>query len=154
MKGDLFEDSDPRSSLAHCVSSDFKCGKGIATVFIKKFFGLRNLRGTNVQIGSVAVLKDGRRFIYNLITKETYKDRPTYKDLSHALIEMKHHAVNHGVQKISMPKIGCGLDQLEWQTVKNIIHSAFIGTNIKIFVFYLEQNCSAGKIICACFSEF
>ena len=100
--GDVFEDSDPRSSLAHCVSRDFKLAKGIAKQFLKKFDGLNELRWTNVQIGDIAVVTDGRRFIYNLITKDKFYNKPTYENLRHALIAMRDHAVKHAVKKISM----------------------------------------------------
>ena len=135
--GDIFEDSHPSSSLAHCVSSDFKLGKGIAKEFLRKFDGLHELKEGDAQIGSVVAVREGRRFIYNLITKYKYNDLPTYENLRHALIAMKNHAVKHGVRKISMPKIGCGLDQLNWETVKNIVKSEFSGTDIQIFVFIL-----------------
>ena len=135
--GDIFEDSHPNSSLAHCVSSDFKLGKGIAKEFLRKFAGLNELREGDAQIGSVVAVRDGRRFIYNLVTKYKFNDLPTYENLRHALIAMKDHANKHGVRKISMPKIGCGLDQLNWETVKNIVKSEFSGTDIQIFVFIL-----------------
>ena len=65
--GDLFQASNPSSSLAHCVSSDFKCGKGIATVFIQKFVRIKEFRGKNFPVGQVAVLKEGNRYIYEAL---------------------------------------------------------------------------------------
>ena len=36
--------------------------------------------------------------------------------------------------KIAMPKIGCGLDKLQWSDVERIIHKIFDETNLEILV--------------------
>ena len=139
-QGDLFESSDVRSSLAHCVSSDFKMSQGIARKFSQKFEVINELRETNGQVGNIVVVREGGRFIYNLVTKEKFSDSPTYDNLRLTIDKMKDHALKNFVKEISMPKIGCGLDQLKWNVVASIIKSAFLGTDIKITVFQLGKN--------------
>ena len=39
-----------------------------------------------------------------------------------------------------MPKIGCGLDKLDWNVVITIIKNVFLETTIKIDVYYLETE--------------
>ena len=141
--GDLFQASNPSSSLAHCVSSDFKCGKGIATVFIQKFVRIKEFRGKNVPVGQVAVLKEGNRYIYNLVTKLKFNDEPTYQSMKHSLSKMKEHAIRFNVKEISMPKIGCGLDRLNWDVVESIIKDVFIETDITISVYVLGNKSDA-----------
>ena len=141
--GDLFQASNPSSSLAHCVSSDFKCGKGIATVFIKKFVRINEFRGKKIPVGQVAVLKEGNRYIYNLVTKLKFNDEPTYQSMKHSLSKMKEHALRFNVKEISMPKIGCGLDRLSWDVVESIIKDVFIETDITISVYILGNKSDA-----------
>ena len=141
--GDLFQTSNPSSSLAHCVSSDFKCGKGIATVFIQKFVRIKEFRGKNVPVGQVAVLKEGNRYIYNLVTKLKFNDEPTYQSMKYSLSKMKEHASRFNVKEISMPKIGCGLDRLSWDVVESIIKDVFIETDITISVYVLDGKSDA-----------
>ena len=43
-----------------------------------------------------------------------------------------------GYKKLAMPKIGCGLDGLEWETVRGIIHSVFEWSNVEIMVCSLK----------------
>lgn len=43
VKGDLFG-CPPHTSLAHCVSEDMAIGKGIATLFKRKFGGVGELK--------------------------------------------------------------------------------------------------------------
>ena len=137
IKGDLFKQTDPDTSLAHCVSRDFKMGAGIATLFRKKFDQRHILVSSNFQVGQVAISRDGNRFIYNLVTKEKYFQKPTNGTVREALVFMKNHAVQNNVRSIAMPRIGCGLDKLNWNTVRTMIKEIFKDTDIKISVYYL-----------------
>lgn len=93
LDGDLF--AAPKDhSLAHCVASDLKMGAGIAVRFKQLFKGVDELRAQSVGVGGVAVLKDGGRFVYYLITKEGSYDKPTYGDLTRSLEAMRKHMVS------------------------------------------------------------
>ena len=141
-QGDLFEATGNNVSLAHCISRDLKLGKGIAKLFRQKFGRMKELEEANAQIGDIAVLKVGTRFVYNLVTKEKYSDSPTYNNLKLTLEKMRDHALEHNVKAINMPKIGCGLDKLNWDAVRTMVKNVFLETDIKISVYYLNQNSS------------
>ena len=47
---------------------------------------------------------------------------------------MKQLAVQHGIVKIAMPLLGCGLDRLNWDIVKYHIKQVFKDTDIEILV--------------------
>lgn len=71
------------------------------------------------------------------VTKEKYFHKPTYNSLQSSLMAMKHHCVSHGVTSISMPRIGCGLDGLQWPKVRNIIIKVFQDTDMKLTIYTL-----------------
>ena len=54
----------------------------------------------------------GKRYIYNLVTKERFCDKPSLSTLSKTLEAMKKYAGTNGVSTTAIPKLGCGLDQL------------------------------------------
>ena len=136
IKGDLF--TSPRSaSLCHCVSQCLEMSKGIAVFFKRKFGGVDTLRKQNVQVGGVGVLRRQNRYVYYLITKEQYFHKPSHDTLTASLEAMQVHAYMNSVKHIVMPKIGCGLDQLEWDRVQSIIKRVFKGTNMRVSVYYL-----------------
>jgi len=137
--GDLFS-SPESSSLAHCISKDCKLGKGIAKIFRQKFGRIQEIEECKADIGSIAVLNDGSRYIYNLVTKEKYYSKPTYENLRQSLEKMKEHAVNNNVQHICMPKIGCGLDGLQWPAVKTMMKNVLADTNLNVTVYTLEPE--------------
>lgn len=76
------------------------------------------------------------QLIGNLITKENYWDKPTYTTLWEALNDaaqtLKELSLNgfNVPNKIVMPKIGCGLDKLDWGKVKRMIEIVFDSYNV------------------------
>ena len=98
MDGDLF-DAPTSASLCHCISSDCKLGRGIAKQFKEKFDIMNTLKAKKTPVGGVVVLKEKDRYIYNLVTKENYYQKPTYTALAMSLEAMKLHALTHNVKK-------------------------------------------------------
>lgn len=136
INGDLFK-SEPTSSLAHCIAKDLKMGKGVSGLFKKKFGPIDCFKNQNLQVGSVGILKDNERYVYYLITKSKTSGYPTLNDLKESLISMKTHAIENNVKTISMPRIGSGLDKLDWDLVKNTIIEVFNDIDININVYFL-----------------
>ncbi|TRY78644.1 hypothetical protein TCAL_13609 [Tigriopus californicus] len=138
--GDLFTQPGANESLAHCISQDCKLGKGIAKLFREKFGRISEIQACNAGIGEVAPLKEGQRFVYNLVTKAKYHQKPTYESLRQSLESMKTHALSNGVKRISMPKIGCGLDGLNWNAVRTLIKNVFLSCDIQITIYFFGQD--------------
>lgn len=136
IKGDLFASTD---SLAHCVSEDLRMGKGIATTFSNKFGQVDNLINQNKKTGQVAYITDPttNRIIFYLITKPRYFEKPEYSSLYESLVELRELCVKLNVKAVSMPKIGCGLDKLEWDMVKMYLNNVFGSTDITITIYTL-----------------
>lgn len=124
--------------LAHCISGDYALGAGIAKTFNEKYDMRAKLHKKypfqkdeeSKRVGSSLVIDN----IFNLVTKARYYQKPLYKDLYSALLDMRRECENLGVTKLAMPKIGCGLDKLEWQNVRQLIEYAFGDMDIEIFV--------------------
>lgn len=125
--------------FAHCISSDFALGKGIAVQFNEKYHMSSKLHRrfpdvrNNSAVGK-ALFIDG---VFNLVTKKRYFDKPTYKSLQASLEDMREQLYGSSVERIYMPKIGCGLDRLKWDKVKKMIEDTFEDTDITIVVCYL-----------------
>lgn len=136
---DLFNMHDSHI-LVHCVSADFALGKGIAVEFDRRFGTKRRL-----QIDWPDYVNEFHRdkiegdciwtsHVFNLVTKERYFHKPTYQSMEAALRVMCDMACYHGVKRIAMPLIGCGLDGLKWERVSEIIKDVFKDTDIEIVV--------------------
>ncbi|KAJ8982408.1 hypothetical protein NQ317_017210 [Molorchus minor] len=142
---DLFTVSSDYS-LVHCVSADFRMSRGIAYLFKQKFGGIEYLRGQNQSRGGLAILKDGLRNIYYLVTKDRSYHKPEYEDLWQSLVKLKQHVDQSGIKKLAMPTIGCGLDRLSWPKVKKMLLSCFQKTNIEILICHVPVNDSVAGL--------
>ena len=131
---DLFE-CDERDAMAHCVSRDLEMGAGIALQFRDAFNNVEFLKKQEKKVGEVAVLPAGESFIYYLVTKEEFHDKPSYAALASSVQAMRDHCISNDVNSLAMPRIGCGLDGLEWKEVTAILKTVFINTGIKIKIY-------------------
>ncbi|CAG04024.1 unnamed protein product [Tetraodon nigroviridis] len=137
--GDLFSCPEDES-LPHCISEDCRMGAGIAVTFKKRFNGVEELKQQNKVTGQCAVLKRDKRYVYYLITKKKFSDKPTYDSLRQSLEDMKSHCILNGVTRVSMPRIGCGLDRLQWDRVSVILEQVFKHTHISITIYSLSKR--------------
>ena len=138
--GDLF--AAPQGCyLVHCISGDYALGAGIAKIFDEVY----NMR---YKLHKNYAIENGKKFdnvgrallvdnVFNLVTKKRCFHRPTYDDLYDTLIDMREQMADFGITKLAMPLIGCGLDKLEWNKVKDVIEDVFEDTNVEILVCYL-----------------
>ena len=109
-------------SIAHCISADFKMSSGIAQELKLQF---PTKIPTKEMVNNAPlwpqVFNQSQRFLYHLITKRRYFHKPTYKNLRASLIGLRTHAETNNVTRISLPRIGCGLDKLDWKKVMDMI---------------------------------
>ncbi|XP_055842107.1 ADP-ribose glycohydrolase OARD1-like [Episyrphus balteatus] len=134
VEGDLFS-APEEYSLAHCVGADFAMGAGIAVKFRQTYGQVEELLAQKISSGGVAVLKDKNRFIYYLVTKPASYGSPTYDSLRSSLSQMKEHMKLNKVQKLAIPRIGCGIDGLEWDKVSAELHTVFGDEEVEIVVY-------------------
>lgn len=135
--------------LAHCISADFAMAGGVVLGF-NKYFNMKN-RLIAKYGDKTQHFKDHGAFmlpetcyisqnpyyafyVYNLVTKCTVRDKPTYAHLRNTLMDMRNHMEDLGLTKLAIPRIGCGIDGLDWEIVRGMIKKAFQKTNIEVLV--------------------
>lgn len=120
--------------FAHCISSDFALGAGIAKTFDNEYnmrFKLFKQYPNYAYYGGDALLIDN---VFNLVTKAKYWHKPTYESVREALESMRDQLEEIGGTKLAMPHIASGLDRLEWEKVYEIICEVFNDVNIEIVI--------------------
>jgi O-acetyl-ADP-ribose deacetylase (regulator of RNase III) len=88
------------------------------------------------------------RFIYNLVTKHRHTSKPTLLTLRDSLLHMRSHMEKFGVNELSIPRIGCGLDKLNWTLVRRLIKQCFWTSSIKIYVYTKPPKSTTTKTKC------
>ena len=93
-------------------------------------------------MGQVYLLWDstGKRYVYDLVTWELFCNKPKLSTLSKTLEATKTHASMNGVSTIAIPKLGCGLDQMNWQEVVKLFRDIFAYADVQLVVYTLEEN--------------
>lgn len=135
---DLF--TSETEGIAHCISKDVKMGKGIAVEFRKRYEGIEEILEQSPSIGNICILRRNNKWIYYLITKRLYWEKPTYDNLKSCLEVMKQHMKENRVNSVAMPQIGCGLDKLKWEVVRKIIKEIFPPeSKINIIIYILKK---------------
>jgi hypothetical protein len=137
-KMNLF-DLDNKYYLAHCISADAgidnrAMGLGIVVQF-NKIYHMKSkikeyVKFNDIKVGD-AILIDK---VFNLITKSKYYGKPTYDTLKMSLENMRHQIINNKIHYLAMPKLGCGLDKLQYGRVRSIIQDVFTGLDLEILV--------------------
>ena len=141
-KGNLFE-LDKKYALAHCISLDCAMGAGIAVEFNKRFRGMKNecMRHVDkyeLSFPNIFMFEGNNgQIVFNLITKKVYYGKPTYQTITECIKMMKEHCQHYNIKYLAIPKIGCGLDRLQWGKVREIIKEEFRDLDIEIEVRYL-----------------
>jgi len=140
--------NDDGISIAHCINADFAMGAGIADQ-LNMEFGIRAELEEMIdpavrRIGNVVVLKrqlaNGAIVsIFNLITKATARDRPTYEDFTLAVTRLRDSCLHQRVTSLGIPRMGCGIDRLEWPRVRSILESTFAESGISLTVYQLAR---------------
>lgn len=131
IKGDLLETDIP--VIAHCVSSDYKMGAGIALKIANKY-GRDNIEKGHLCSFGIKECECGKTIIY-LETKRFYHQKPTYDTLKVSIIAMRDYLLRNGIRHIAIPRIGCGLDRLEWNEVKEIVQKKLVQYGIRVTVY-------------------
>lgn len=137
INGDLFR--VPQGYyLAHCISGDYALGAGIAKRFDEEYnMRFKLFRDYAIPDGEKsanvgrALLVDN---VFNLVTKERCFHKPTYDTLYDTLVDMREQCEDFDITRLAMPLIGCGLDKLEWDKVKDVIEDVFENTDIEILI--------------------
>lgn len=145
-KGNLFSLNKNEYIFAHCIASDLRWGAGIAPILIKEFDAVSQCRykddGGEVTEkltapGILPVTTSKGTFV-NLLTKENTYGKPTHSNVVVALSKLFIFMKEHNYTKLAMPKIGCGLDGLEWEKVSDYIKSIFGPSDIDVTIMYKD----------------
>ena len=123
------------TAIAHCISADTKMSKEFAETNCHTVNGLEEYcRKNKATVGSTPSYwhPESNNFLYNLVTKSKYFEKPTLDNLRISLEKMRRHALLNNISKISLPKKGCGLDKLQWTDVLKLRKNTFTYSGFQI----------------------
>jgi len=110
-------------AIVHCISADAAMGKGFALQVARMLgTGLRtSIIASHPSVGETIF----RQGIFHMVTKLYCWQKPARMDFMTALSSLASMVSRSGYKWLIMPKIGCGLDGLDWKWVQDLIEQAF-----------------------------
>lgn len=145
---DLFsvnsEDMEEPYCLAHCISADFGMFGGIVVEFNRRWdmknrllqkYGNQRKNFYKGMVFPETVHHNGvETVVYNMVTKEDVSSLPLYTSLEACLVTVRDMMLESGHHKLAIPKIGCGIDRLDWVVVRPSVKAVFEDTDIEVLV--------------------
>lgn len=127
---------DKPQNLVHCISQDFKLGKGFAQQIDKNFNSKNYLinKNQNHENLSIQPIYENKYKLFHLITKTVFSEKPSLENIKISLIELKNYLIQNEIFEIHMPKISSGLDKIPFQKIENLLNEIFKKTHVKIVI--------------------
>ncbi|XP_025420891.1 O-acetyl-ADP-ribose deacetylase 1-like, partial [Sipha flava] len=101
----------------------------------RKFGQTEELSNQKKSVTEIASIVTEERTIICLITKEYYWQKPSYENVFLALTNLKHYCISENITRLAMPKIACGLDELQWPEVRTMMRYIFRNTQVQKLIF-------------------
>lgn len=135
-------DYENKYALGQCISADFDFKAGLAKVYDARYgvrASLQEIYGKgNWQSKGHCLVSNGGN-IFNFVVKDKYWMKTTYDRLEEAFEDCRRQMKAFGVTGLAIPRLGNGMDELEWQKVHDIIFRVFDGSNLEIRVVYINE---------------
>lgn len=123
---------DSDRTIAHCVSEDFLMEESVSKM-IKNRYGMQ---GINVEsLHCIGWKFIGIKYIVYLIVKEKFWMKPTMLDMKRTIVNLRQWCQEHNIDKLAIPRIGCGLDRLYWNDIVPIIEYELESYGIDVDVY-------------------
>jgi O-acetyl-ADP-ribose deacetylase (regulator of RNase III) len=138
-KGDIFAAEGLRA-YAHGCNCAGSMGAGIAIEFKRRWPRMYDeyvarCADRRFGLGDVFVWSEGEHTIFNLGTQEHWRKKAQIPALTKSLTKMLDFAVNAGIERVGLPRIGAGLGGLDWTRVKKVITEAAVEPKVTMVVF-------------------
>ena len=112
------------SAITLCISADSKINKRVAETLCRRVNGLGEYcqRAETIEGSTLSYWNpESNNFIYKLVSKPKFYEKPTLDNLRIAIENMRGHALLNNVSRITLPETGCELDKLQWINVFQLI---------------------------------
>ena len=136
VEGSVFE-APEGVALAHCVSADLAMSAGIAVQFVKRWPDIRS-GSSRSEPGSLHVHSSTRGYIFNLITKERFDDKPSLEDFRKSIVALKSKMQALNIKTLAVPELGSGRERLNLSEVIHVLQSILVEAGIGIIMYHLR----------------
>ena len=131
------------NSIGHCISADAEMSKGFADFLSHRIPGLRPTHKKNKTLHSTSFPLLG--FYWQALHLQP-RDKRTILQQTRLIYSFDYSRSNEvprrneRVSTIAIPKIGCGMDKMNWLDVVELLRDVFAYSDIHVVVYTLESH--------------
>ena len=129
------------TAIIHTVSGDMRLSKGFAPQVVRAF-GRPPVASAATPSVVWQVTSTPDLAVGHAVDKRRAPQRPTLAALARAVEVAFHEAAARGIRRIIMPRIGCGLDLLQWSQVRLVVRDAASRAGIPVTVAVVDPAVS------------
>ena len=121
--------------LVHFISEDCKFTTQVSKDLEGE--GLVNFEAlltTQPKKGHVVVFEQNERYIFHLVSRSTYDERPSLEIFKQCLVGLKRAMEELNVDSCNFSRRGNGLDRLSWSGIEGALRDTFDGSGITIHI--------------------
>lgn len=136
-------------AIAHQANCFRTMRSGIAPVIAEAWPAVREVDnitdyGDRSKMGTFSFATVPEGFVFNIYGQYHWNRRnagygTSYEHLGMGLSGVADFMVNHEIQTLGLPRIGCGLAGGDWGIVEHLIKQNFAHTDIEVIVYELEK---------------
>ena len=142
-------------ALVNTVNTVGVMGKGIALAFKKSFpYAFEEYKKSvdagEFKIGKVQVVATGQiapRYVINFATKKHWRHPSKIEYIEEGLIDLKDKILEHKIESISIPPLGCGNGKLRWSDVKPLMLTVLEDISHKTDILIYEPGFADQKMV-------
>lgn len=127
--------------IVNPVNTQGRMGAGLALKFKQRWPAMyaqyvKDCQSGTLDVDMPTLWKGKDRWVMNLATKRDWRDPSRLEYIALGLERFVEFYQDAGVQSIAFPKLGCGLGQLDWSEVKEImeIYLADLPIEVEIYI--------------------
>nr|XP_023025605.1 uncharacterized protein LOC111513613 [Leptinotarsa decemlineata] len=109
--------------------------QGIAVHFKRRFGRIDQLLRQNQKSGGLASLFVEGRWIFYLVTKDHYYQKPNNRVIFNSLRRLRDFVDENEVNNLAIPKIACGRDHKNWKLIKPMICFLFRHSSCQLYIY-------------------
>ncbi|XP_029348609.1 ADP-ribose glycohydrolase OARD1-like, partial [Acyrthosiphon pisum] len=98
------------------------------------------------QITEIATINVYNHQVFYIITKEFLWQKASYEILFQSLQNLKSICVKYKVTHLACPRLGCDLDGLKWEVVRNMLRYIFRGSSLYIQIYTHDELTTDNKL--------
>ncbi|KII66243.1 O-acetyl-ADP-ribose deacetylase 1 [Thelohanellus kitauei] len=126
--------------IAVLFSTDLTMVSGIEKKISENISIIPSLTRSELELGKVVNVPYKKQHVYCMFTRKHWWERSSYSALLTCLKRLLIRVLRNKQKYVFIPRLGCGVDGLDWEDVKSMIKFVFGRTKVQIIALSMRSD--------------